>query len=394
MDYQSRYGFKLIEDFPENKLLPDPFIGSGGKRISSPAQWPAQRDYLLDMLDYFFYGPMPPVPAKVSGGVLKTGELYDGAALEEELLIDCGDFRFRARLIRPNRGGKFPVICACAIPFMLQSPAEWETVCRRDYAVALIDVNGIAFDRPEGGGPLYDAYPDYSGKAIMAWSWAVMRLIDYLERCSYVDTEKFMAAGCSRLGKQTLCAMIHDERIALAGVAGSGCGGFGSFRILGGLRGPEPNSSAIMETIGRMMYNFPHWFSDNMLSFSSIQPPYAVKKEYRLPFDMHAARALCAPRCVICSNALDDVWGNLYGDYGTWLAAGEVYRFLGAPDNAAFFYRPGPHGYDKSEWLAMLDFADLKFRGVSRPGLSLLNKGIFDVDKGAYFDWERPAPHV
>jgi hypothetical protein len=390
MDYQSRYGFKLIEDFPENKLLPDPFVGIDGKRIGSPAQWPAQRDYLLDMLDYFLYGPMPPVPSRVSGEILKTEEIYGGAALAEDILIDCGDFRFEARVLRPNKGGKFPVICAYTMPpFMRQLPAEWETLCQRDYAIGQIDINKIAFDRPEGGGPLYDAYPGYSGKAIMAWSWGIMRLNDYLERRGYADTEKFMAAGCSRLGKQTICAMIHDERIALAGVAGSGCGGFGSFRILGSPRGPEQNS-LIMETIGRMMCSFPHWFSENMLPFASIQPPYGVKKEYRLPFDMHFARALCAPRCVITSNALDDVWGNLYGDYGTCLAAGEVYQFLGAGDNTAFFYRPGPHGYDKSEWLAMLDFADLKFRGVSRPGLSLLNRGIFDTDRRAFFDWERP----
>jgi hypothetical protein len=390
MDYQSRYGFKLTEDFSENTLLPDPFAGSGGKRINAPAQWPAQRDYLVDMLDYFLYGPMPPVPAKVSGELLKTEELYGGAALAEDVLVDCGEFRFRARVLRPNKGGKFPVICVCTMPgFARQLPAEWETLCRRDYAVAEIDINRIAFDRPEGGGPLYEAYPAYTGKAIMAWSWAVMRLIDYLGCCNYADREKFMAAGCSRLGKQTICAMIHDERIALAGVAGSGCGGFGSFRILGGPRGPERNP-ALVETIGRMMCNFPHWFSENMLPFSSVQPPYGVKKEYRLPFDMHIARALCAPRCVVSSNALDDIWGNLYGDYGTYLAAQEVYRFLGAQDNTAYFYREGPHGYDKSEWLAMLDFADLKFRGISRPGLSLLNKGIFDVDKTAYFDWEAP----
>jgi hypothetical protein len=390
MDYQSRYGFKLTEDFPENKLLPDPFMGSGGKRIGSPAQWPAQRDYLVDMLDYFLYGPMPPVPAKVSGEILKTEELYGGAALAEDVLIDCGDFRFKARVLRPNKGGKFPVVCAYTMsPFMAQFPAEWETLCQRDYAVAQIDINQIALDKPEGGGPLYDAYPDYSGKAIMAWSWGIMRLNDYLERRPYVDAEKLMAAGCSRLGKQTICAMIHDERIALAGVAGSGCGGFGSFRILGSPRGPEQNS-LIMETIGRMMYNFPHWFSENILPFASMQPPYGVKKECRLPFDMHIARSLCAPRCVITSNALDDIWGNLYGDYGTYLAAQEVYQFLGAGDNTAFFYRGGPHGYDKSEWLAMLDFADLKFRGVSRPGLFLLNRGIFNTDRRAFFDWERP----
>ena len=55
-----------------------------------------------------------------------------------------------------------------------------------------------------------------------------------------------------------------------------------------------------------------------------------VKNEYRLPFDMHFARALMAPRPLIATNALDDDWGNLYGDYITYLAAEEVYDFLDA----------------------------------------------------------------
>jgi hypothetical protein len=390
VDYQSRYGFKLTEDFPEHKLLPDLFMGKDGARIASPAEWPAQRDYLLDMVDYFLYGPMPPVPAEVSGEVLETAELYGGAAAAEDLLIDCGEFRFKARLLRPNKEGKFPVICTyTASNLTAQLPAEWETLCRRDYAAALININAVAFDRPEGGGPLYDAYPGYSGKAIAAWSWALMRLNDCLVRLPWVDAEKLMVAGCSRLGKQTICAMIHDERIALAGAAGSGCGGFGSFRILGGPQGPKQDSTAV-ETLGRMTASFPHWFSENMLPFGSPQPPYKVGKEYRLPFDMHTARALCAPRCVIASNALDDLWGNLYGDYGTYLAAQELYEFLGVPDNTAYFYRPGPHGYAESEWLAMLDFADLKFRGISQPGLSRLNRSVLNADKAAYFDWERP----
>jgi hypothetical protein len=390
--YQSRYGFRLIEDFPEIPSLPDPFTGPQGTRISSPAQWLVHREYLLDMLDYFLYGPMPPVPAKVSGRILESGEYYGGAALEEHILIDCGDFQFKARLLRPNKEGKFPVICAYLMPpFMGQLPAEWETLCQRDYALALINMDAIAPDRPEGGGPLYQAYPDYQGKAIAAWSWGIMRLIDYLIQRPCIDSEKIIATGCSRLGKQTICTMIHDQRIALAGIAGSGCGGFGSFRILGNSRGPEQNSR-ITETAGRMVCTFPHWFSENMLPFCSIQPPYQVNHEYRLPFDMHFARALCAPRCVITTNALDDTWGNLYGDYGTYLGAQECYRFLGAEENTAYFYRPGPHGYHRSEWLAMLDFADLRLRGLSRPGLSLLNRGIFSAGTEAFFNWRRPSP--
>jgi hypothetical protein len=374
-----------------NRLLPDPFAGPGGERIDSPSQWPAQRSRLLGMLDQYLYGPMPPVPAEVSGKLLGTERIYGGAAIAEDILIGCGDFRFKARVLRPNKEGKFPVLCACTLAPAGPFPAEEETLCRRDYAIASVDINEIAFDRPEGGGPLYRAYPGFKGKAIMAWSWGIMRLNDYLLQRDFTDGEKLMAAGCSRLGKQSVCAMIHDERIALAGIAGSGCGGFGSFRILGTPRGPEQNP-AIIETAGRMFANFPHWFSERMLPFSSTQPPYEVQNEYRLPFDMHFARALCAPRRVITSNALDDIWGNLYGDYGTYLAAQEVYRFLGAEGNTAFFYRPGPHGYAPSEWLAMLDFADLHFRGIAGPGLSRLNQGIFNTGKGAYFDWESPGP--
>jgi hypothetical protein len=145
-----------------------------------------------------------------------------------------------------------------------------------------------------------------------------------------------------------------------------------------------------METIGRMSHSFPHWLSENMLPFGSAQNPYPVLNEYRLPFDMHFARACLAPRYVLGSNALEDTWGNLYGDWGTYLASQEVYQFLGAGDNTAFFYRPGTHRYDKSEFLALLDFADAKLRGLSPKGFAGLNKAVFTAGKKAFFDWERP----
>lgn len=387
----NQFGFKPMEDFQEQKLLPDPFIKPDGSRITSPDEWPEQRKYLLEMLDYFLYGPMPPEPSQVKGTVLGSEKVYGGAAVADDVLLDCGEFKFKVRIQRPGKAGKFPAVCAYTLPpYVNQLPGEWETLCERDYILASVNVNDIAFDRAEGGGPIYDAYPGYEGKAIMAWTWGVMRVNDYLAGCDYVDAGKLMAAGCSRLGKQTLCTAIHDERIVLAGLFGSGCGGCGSFRILGTGKGPRQDSS-VLETLGRMMYTFPHWFSENMLPFGMVQPPYTVKKEYRLPFDMHFARILLAPRCAICTNGLEDDWGNLYGDYGTWLAAQEVYEFLDADGNNAYFYRPGPHAYTREEWLAMLDFADLRFRGIEQPGLALLNKPIYDVDKSVYFNWRKPV---
>jgi hypothetical protein len=216
-----------------------------------------------------------------------------------------------------------------------------------------------------------------------------MRINDYLLGREFVDEEKLIVAGCSRFGKKALCTMIHDERIALAGILGSGCGGTGSYRVLGTRKGWTQDNSSNIETLGRVMCTFPHWFSENMLPFSNIQPPYPLKNEYRLPFDMHFARALVAPRPMIVTNALGDDWGNLYGDYVTYLAAQEVYDFLGASDKTAFFYREGPHAYGYSEWIALLDFADYQFYGKESEGLKEMNKPLYD-SMPQHFTWKKP----
>ena len=384
----SSYKFKPFEELPVIHDLPDPFIGPDGKRITSKEEWPKQREYLLSMLDYYLYGPMPPVPAFLKGEVLSRESRFGGDVVYETVKLCFEGFTFNIDVMRPNKPGRFPAICYTTFSKVFGTmPAEWEAVCERGYVLASFAVNEIAFDRREGGGPIYDAYPDWEGKTIMAWAWGLMRIIDYLLTCDYIDPDRIIVTGCSRLGKQALCAAIHDTRVALAGIAGSGCAGLGCFRILGDKNGPDQNPKRT-ETMGSLMYAFPHWFSEKMLPFCSIQPPHNVKNEYRLPFDMHFARALMAPRPLIATNALDDDWGNLYGDYITYLAAEEVYDFLDAKGKTAFFYREGPHYSSREEWLALLDFADYQFFGKESPGLELLNKPLY---KEVYrFGWKRP----
>jgi len=382
------YKFKPFEDLPEIHDLPDPFIGPDGKRITSKEEWPKQREYLLSMLDYYLYGPVPPTPASVEGELLAQEKRFGGNALFETIKLNCDNFSFTINVMRPNKPGKFPAICYLGMPVIFGSiPVEWEAVCDREYVLATYAVEQIAPDRPEGGGPLYEAYPGWEGKTIMAWSWGIMRIIDYLLKCDYIDEDKIVVTGCSRMGKTALCAAIHDTRVALAGIAGSGCGGLGCLRILGDRHGPNQNPKKV-ETMGSMMRAFPHWFSEKMLPFCKVQPPHEIKNEYRLPFDMHFARALMAPRPLIATNALGDDWGNLYGDYITYLAAEEVYDFLDAKGKTAFFYREGPHYYSREEWLALLDFADYQFFGKKSPGLDLLNKPIYE--KVYRPNWRRP----
>lgn len=383
------YHFPSVEDFPLDHQLPDPFKGPDGRRIASPAEWPRQREYLLGMMDFYMYGTMPPAPSEVAGTITSSEVRYGGAAVQEEILLRCDGFSFRMTVVRPNKPGRFPAVChATMFPYSSGSPAEWETPCEREYVLARYESSVIAFDRAAGGGPLYDAYPGWKGKAMMAWTWGIMRMNDYLLSRDYIDPGKLAVAGCSRFGKMALCAAIHDERIALAGISGSGCGGAPPFRILGTRNGPMQDTTKI-ETLGRVMYDYPHWFCERMLPFGTVQTPYPVINEYRLPFDMHFARALLAPRPMITTNALADDWGNLYGDYVTWLAAQEVYEFLGAGDKTAYFYREGIHNWEKSEWMAILDFADRQFFGKERQGLASFNKPLYG-DVRHHFGWKRP----
>jgi hypothetical protein len=389
--YISKYGFKLIEDLKEDKLLPDPFMGPGGVRIKSPGEWAKHREYLLDMLDYYLYGPMLPTPEAVRGRVVSSEKIYGGAVISEEVELACDSFSFKIRVQRPAKPGRFPAVCHCTIePWAVHLPAEWETLCEYEYVLVKIDVNELAPDAPAMKGPVYTAFPEYKGTSLMAWAWGIMRANDYLVQCDYIDADKLAAAGFSRLGKQTLCAAVHDERIKVAGLYGSGCGGSGAFRITGTPDGPTQDPS-VCETLGSMMAHFPYWLWRNMLSFGSNRPPYEIGYEYRLPFDMHFARVLLAPRCALTSAGTGDLWANLYGDHGTYLAAREAYRFLGVPeDNLSFYHRPGGHDLSRDEYIAFLDFADYKLRGIKRPGLEKLNRHIFNVDKKVFFKWERP----
>lgn len=85
--------------------------------------------------------------------------------------------------------------------------------------------------------------------------------------------------------------------------------------------------------------------------------------EDRLPFDMHFAKALIAPRALITTEGLGDVWANTFGTQITWRAAQEVFDFLGIPEKNALHFREGKHEFQATDWLAIVDFCDEMFFG-------------------------------
>ena len=131
------------------------------------------------------------MPAFLKGEVLSRESRFGGDVVYETVKLCFEGFTFNIDVMRPNKPGRFPAICYTTFSKVFGTmPAEWEAVCERGYVLASFAVNEIAFDRREGGGPIYDAYPDWEGKTIMAWAWGLMRIIDYLLTCDYIDPDR------------------------------------------------------------------------------------------------------------------------------------------------------------------------------------------------------------
>ncbi|HBC85327.1 MAG TPA: hypothetical protein DCZ94_00065 [Lentisphaeria bacterium] len=199
-------------------------------------------------------------------------------------------------------------------------------------------------DKKKRSGGLYDVYPGHSFGALSAWAWGYHRCVDLLYELPFIDRTKIAVTGHSRGGKTTLLSASTDERITLVNDNASCAGGGAVFRYVG-------NGG---ETID-ILNSFPSWFGPGLR-------PYLGCEE-KIPFDQHCLLASIAPRPTLMTYALDDRWSNPEGMVQCAWAAGEVYRFLGVPENLAFHLRTGLHLHSPEDWYVLLDFISSKWNG-------------------------------
>jgi dienelactone hydrolase len=188
--------------------------------------------------------------------------------------------------------------------------------------------------------------------SIMTWAWGLMRMIDVLEKDNRVDAKRIACVGHSRLGKTVLYTAAYDSRVALAIPHQAGCGG------------TAPSRGTTGETVQQINDRFPHWFNARFKEFNQ-----AVQK---LPFDQHALVALCAPRPVLFTNAVEDTWANPAGQLQVLQAALPVYQLYdakfeaprampepGTLDNRrlGYGYRAGKHSMTTQDWEMYRTFA-------------------------------------
>ncbi|MBW3092513.1 hypothetical protein KIH79_06050 [Bifidobacterium sp. 82T10] len=384
-------------------LLPDPFMGPDGERITSPDQWPAQRAYLADMLQHRLYGTMPPAPAELQSETVTANLMWNGEGIYElmQLTIPATAtpggvaIRFTVRVCRPNRSGQSAPAIALVMP-NYTSPDRFcgfcigeemlHTAVSRGYAIVGFEIDEAA---PDDAAKFFDspcirAYPGYTWRALAVWAWMQSRVIDWLETCDWADWNRIVATGHSRFGKTALCCGLTDTRVAVTAPAGSGCGGMGSLRLQGNRFG---EGIGHFERIGRMANWFPHWILPEAGAYGTPdgERPY---RENELPFDANILAACTAPRGLIVVEGLDDGVANQFGTQVSWLAASEVYRFLGAPERCGIHYREGGHAYTPEDWNVVMDFCDATLRGRNVNATYKIRK---DDDAPVGYDWSMPC---
>jgi hypothetical protein len=197
---------------------------------------------------------------------------------------------------------------------------------------------------------------------ISAWAWGLSRAIDYFETDPSVNAKQIAITGASRLGKTVLWASAQDERVAAVFAAVPGEMGASLIRRDWG------------ETLDDMAERFGYQFAGNLQKW--------VGKWNDLAVDQHMLIALSAPRPVFVSGGIKDQWSDPKGQFLALVAAGPVYRLLGAKDlgatempaldkpvaegSLAYHYHSSGHTVLPADWKILFDFADRHYKAATK----------------------------
>lgn len=227
-----------------------------------------------------------------------------------------------------------PVTRLPGFNFFAARPAELpptEQLLEAGWGYATIDPNSIQADNGAGItrgiiGLVNKGQPRKSDEwgALRAWAWGAARGLDYLETDSLVDSKKVGIEGVSRYGKAALITLAFEPRFAVGLIGSSGKGGATLLRR---------NFGEAVESLTGGEY---YWMAGNFMKYGASESSFGSKTGCDLPVDSHELIALCAPRLTFISYGIpekgDAKWLDHEGSYMATIAAGTVFKLLGAKD--------------------------------------------------------------
>jgi len=305
-DVPSKVNFKPVSS------LPDPFLMLSGHRISSTLEWPCRRSELNQLLQRDELGTLPGKP--------KLTSTFADSTLTVNVSINGKSTSFAVPISLPEGDGPFPAMIALdggSIP--RPAGVAWLTFNDDDIAQQNDQTS-------RGVGKFYDLFgTDASAGAMMAWAWAISRIIDALEitPAAKINTKKIGVTGCSRDGKGAMVAGAFDQRIVLTIPQESGSGGAGSWRISDFMFAWGDDTQTAHEIVQENV-----WFSPNFDPF--------VNDTATLPFDHHSLQALVAPRGMLVIENPSNEWLGPMSTWGAGVATKAIYKALGVSANYGF----------------------------------------------------------
>lgn len=219
------------------------------------------------------------------------------------------------------------------VPGVNNDPPSIEQLIENGWGYALIDPASIQADNGAGltkgiiglvnkGQP---RKPDDWG-ALRAWAWGAGQALNYLEASEpTVDATRVGIEGVSRYGKAALVTLAYEQKFAMALVASSG---------QGGTKLSRRNWGEMVENLtGGGGY---YWMAGNFMKYGAADATFGSKTAGDLPVDAHSLIAMCAPRLTFISYGIpekgDAKWLDHQGSYMAAVAAGSVFKLLGAKD--------------------------------------------------------------
>lgn len=309
--------------------LPELLVTLDGKAVTTPEEYVARRQELMDLYETYMYGKVPVDGFETAFSLEESGPALDGAALRQQVRItvssEAGRHEAMLLVYLPtgahscgmfvglNFTGNTAVWTDTAILPSLQQAdnvkpgqeaSSWpvDQIIAAGYGVATMYCGDWVPDDAETFQQgLISLFPGQNCTIYSVWAFGFSRGIDYLTQLEQVDPTAIASVGHSRLARASLWAGANDTRISL--VTASCGGGYMRSPLLGNIDSSSTGT---------------HWATPEHFSYEG--------RDKELPVDIHMLYALPADRHIYVSMGAQDLASDPVATYDAVQSAKRVWR--------------------------------------------------------------------
>ena len=336
---------------------PDVLILKNGTKITTAEQWWKQRrPEIVELFECEVFGRIPPHVPDVKWAVQETVRTQVGSlpVVAQELLGQVDSSGHPAITVTLKMAVVTPANATQPVPVLMmfgsgnmpgaergwpawagpepKDPPSAEQLIAAGWGYVSISTSSIQADNGAGLTAGIIGLTNHGKRrqpedwgALRAWAWGAARGLDYLETYSAVDAKRVGIEGVSRYGKAALVALAFEPRFAFGLIASSG---------EGGVKPHRRNFGEALESLTSSGQY--HWMAGNFLKYGTETGRSGRLTANDLQVESHQLIALGAPRPTFISYGIpergDANWLDQQGSFMATVAAGPVFRLLGARD--------------------------------------------------------------